>query len=114
MFKIKQHFFITYVLLAPALSLLPHDSQPADVTPAVTSVYVSYCTPTSGDPACVNTPEIGFDQTAFDLEMGANTFVLDEFYNIAFSPNIVPIPPAVWLFGSALMGVLGLGRCKRG
>ena len=62
-------------------------------------------------------PEIGFDQAAFDLQMGANTFDLNEYYQIVFSPNIpssvVPVPSANFLFGSGLLGLVGIARNKR-
>ena len=59
-------------------------------------------------------PEIGFDQAAFDLQMGANTFDLNEYYAIAFSPNIptsvVPLPSAFLLFSAGLAGLTGFSR----
>jgi len=58
-------------------------------------------------------PSIAFDQAAFDALMGVNTYNLNEYYNIAFSANVVPIPSAVWLFGSGLIGLIGLARRKK-
>lgn len=55
-------------------------------------------------------PFLGFDQAAFDAIMGANTFPLNEYYQFVVSPNAVPIPPALWLFGSGLVGLIALGR----
>jgi len=55
-------------------------------------------------------PFLGFDQTAFDAIMGNNTFQLNEYYKFVVSENVVPIPPAVWLFGSGLLGLIGVAR----
>lgn len=38
-------------------------------------------------------PSFAFDQVAFDQQMGANTYRLDDYYQIIFSPN-VPVPEA--------------------
>ena len=32
--------------------------------------------------------------------------------NVSVNIEAVPIPPAVWLFGSGLLGLVGLARCK--
>jgi hypothetical protein len=32
--------------------------------------------------------------------------------NIAFNVQAVPVPGAVWLFGSAIVGLIGFGRRK--
>lgn len=58
-------------------------------------------------------PSITFDQAAFDVLMGKDTYNLNEYYDIAFSANAVPIPSAVWLFGSGLIGLIGLARSKK-
>jgi hypothetical protein len=42
--------------------------------------------------------------------LGANTSTVIGHFSLA--PAAVPLPAAVWLFGSALMGVLGIGRRK--
>jgi hypothetical protein len=55
---------------------------------------------------------LGFDQAAFDAIMGADTFPLNQYYQFVISPNAVPIPPAVWLFGSGLLGLIGVARRK--
>ena len=31
----------------------------------------------------------------------------------SFSAQVVPVPPAVWLFGTALLGLIGLGKRKK-
>lgn len=52
-------------------------------------------------------PSFTFDQAAFDQQMGANTYRLDDYYQIVFSPN-VPVPEAdtyaLMLAGLALVG----------
>jgi hypothetical protein len=55
-------------------------------------------------------PFLGFDQPAFDAIMGNNTFQLNEHYKFVVSENVVPIPPAVWLFGSGLLGLISVAR----
>jgi hypothetical protein len=45
--------------------------------------------------------------------MGENTYNLDEYYTIAYSPNIVPVPPSVWLFGSGLIGLVAVARRRK-
>ncbi|HYA37188.1 MAG TPA: VPLPA-CTERM sorting domain-containing protein [Candidatus Methylomirabilis sp.] len=57
-------------------------------------------------------PFLGFDQATFDATMGANTYPLNEYFKIVVSENVVPIPPAVWLFGSGLLGLIGVARRK--
>jgi hypothetical protein len=44
--------------------------------------------------------------------VGANTSAVVGSFSLA--PTAVPVPAAVWLFGSALAGLLGLGRKKAG
>jgi len=41
------------------------------------------------------------------LNLATNTLTIS-------SPNIVPVPAAVWLFGSAVLGLVGVGRRKKG
>jgi len=43
------------------------------------------------------------DQTSFDERMGANTFVLSQYFAVRESPNLVPEP------GTALLGLTALG-----
>ena len=57
-------------------------------------------------------PFLGFDQAAFDAVMGADTFVLNDYYRFVVSENVVPVPPAVWLFGSGLLGLIGIARYR--
>jgi len=58
-------------------------------------------------------PFLGFDQATFDATMGANTFPLNQYFQFVVSENVVPIPPAVWLFGSGLLGLVGIARRTR-
>lgn len=57
-------------------------------------------------------PVIRFDQAAFDAKYGANSFNLTDYYRLHFSDNIVPVPAAVWLFGSGLLGLIAVARRK--
>ena len=43
---------------------------------------------------------------------GGDVFTLDN-ASIAFSVNAVPVPAAVWLFGSGLLGLIGLTKRKK-
>jgi hypothetical protein len=46
--------------------------------------------------------------------MNAYCFGLDNFYIDEPAPPAVPIPGAVWLLGSGLLGLAGLGRFRKG
>lgn len=59
--------------------------------------------------ASVGPSFLGFDQVTFDAIMGGNTFPLNEYYTFVIRSN-VPLPPAVWLFGSGLLGIIGVAR----
>ena len=51
-------------------------------------------------------PHIRFDQAAFDLQMGDQTFVLEDYYRLAFSQNLpVPEPAALQLMAAGLAAV---------
>jgi hypothetical protein len=55
-------------------------------------------------------PIIGFDQAAFDALYGANSFTLAEYYSLGFNAGVVPVPSAVWLLGSGLLGLVAVAR----
>ena len=90
-----------------ALSLYANYSYGVDITAACYNYGIS-----ASCSSWVDSSIITFDQTAFDALMGENTYNLDDYYTIAYSPNIVPIPSAVWLFGSGLIGLVGVARRK--
>lgn len=60
-------------------------------------------------------PTIRLDQEDFDARYGSDSFLLSEYYTLQFSANVnvVPVPPAVWLFGSGLLGLVGIARRKK-
>lgn len=58
------------------------------------------------------------DEVVWELDMSGNVF---EFFDFAsgdvvasgtldFAPTVVPVPAAVWLFGSGLIGLVGVAR----
>lgn len=83
------------------------------VLSAACSTWVSAVSSSSATcSATVGPSFLGFDQAAFDVTMGANTFSLNEYYAFVVSEN-VPLPPAVWLFGSGLLGLIAFARRHR-
>ncbi|MDP3529393.1 VPLPA-CTERM sorting domain-containing protein [Methylicorpusculum sp.] len=57
-------------------------------------------------------PNIGTSSTLPRVAEQLGSFTLTSEYQLAYAP--VPVPAAVWLFGTALAGLLGLGRRKAG
>ena len=49
-----------------------------------------------------------FAPVGFELQS-----IMIETLSTAIPPSAVPVPPAVWLFGSGVMGLLGVARRKR-
>ncbi|MGB5398539.1 MAG: VPLPA-CTERM sorting domain-containing protein, partial [Gammaproteobacteria bacterium] len=60
-------------------------------------------------------PTIYLDQEAFDAKYGSESFILSDYYRLQFSDNVdvVPVPAAAWLFGSGLVGLIGISRRKK-
>ena len=49
-----------------------------------------------------------------DLQLGIGILPLNEVNTYAtFAPSAIPVPAAVWLFGSGLLGLIGVARRKR-
>ena len=44
-----------------------------------------------------------------------NTDVFEDFHaiQVGVERTVVPIPPAIWLFGSGLIGLVGIARRKK-
>ena len=60
----------------------------------------------------------GFENIIFDkITVSANTSsgtnIIDNLQFNAASPSAVPVPAAVWLFGTALIGLVGFGRRRK-
>ena len=60
-------------------------------------------------------PTVYLDQEAFDAKYGSESFLLSDYYRLQFSDNVgvVPLPAAAWLFGSGLLGLVGVARRKK-
>ena len=80
---------------------------------AACSVIAPETGPQSTAQAAVD-PSISFDQAAFDLKYGSNSFPLAEYYHIDFSPNVplaaVPLPSTMLFLGCGLVGLVGFRR----
>ena len=46
----------------------------------------------------------------YEIESGGQR---GEFVSGSISPAVVPIPAAAWLFGSGLLGLIGMARRKK-
>jgi len=59
------------------------------------------------------TPGLGLDALCLAIDIGcyANYYV-EAFVNVAEIPE-VPVPAALWLFGSGLLGLVGVSRRKK-
>jgi len=96
---------------------------PNDVTRDITGDNLNF----RYDPALIVPPDEGLfisvltDAVAFDLSgtftiLAQNDFGADVFRAVltdVSAPSTVPVPAAVWLFGSGLIGLLGLSRRKK-
>lgn len=51
--------------------------------------------------------------TSFDITLANGPFSFDSYDSFALDASAVPVPAAVWLFGSALLGVAGISRKKK-
>jgi len=67
-----------------------------------------------------------YDSTSFDsqsriqIETELRIYAFQQFaggsidsFEQRFSQTVIPIPPALWLFGSGLLGLVGMARCKK-
>jgi hypothetical protein len=53
----------------------------------------------------------GFDPTGGDFSLTLNQN--GQAFSFSSSAGVVPLPPAVWLFGSGLLGMIGIARRKK-
>ncbi len=66
--------------------------------------------------ASLSTSEIFASQPSFDAFVGADGHVYDDeisYMSAGIEITAVPIPAAVWLFSSGLLGLLGISRQKK-
>jgi hypothetical protein len=79
------------------------------------NVYTGCNFSLQGSWACDGNASVSFvlDQSAFDLQMGANTFDLSQYFAVQRSPNLVPEPTAAVLGVAALCALLGGARAGR-
>jgi hypothetical protein len=70
----------------------------------------------TGNCSAMADPFAGFDQAAFDATMGANTFILSDFFRIQFSPALETSgapEPALWVSLIAGFGLIGAAIRRR-
>lgn len=102
-----------------------------DITTGVGSQEIIGCTGNANvcggiDPV-VGTPSAFTPYSAVNIANGAtldwdtitmgqtvpNFGLFDSISNLSASPSAVPVPAAAWLFGSALLGLAGIGRNRK-
>ena len=76
--------------------------------PAIAGIWELYEHNWSSGTNTIAVIEIINLSTIGDIGSG-NDFALDD---ISFTPGTVPIPPALWLFGSGLLGLVSVTRFK--
>jgi hypothetical protein len=69
----------------------------------------------TGIPGVVNAPSGSFDPNAlgeynFGISVGQSGWGVE---NVRMDVQVAPIPAAVWLFGSGLLGLAGIARRKK-
>jgi hypothetical protein len=52
-----------------------------------------------------------FDRVTISYTTGEQLYVFIDDFNLG-SPSVVPVPAAAWLFGSGLLGLIGIGKRK--
>lgn len=62
----------------------------------------------------ISDPNIGTSTALPKIAQELWSFKLTSDYQLSYAPTVVPVPAAVWFFGTALAGLLGLGRRKAG
>ena len=48
-----------------------------------------------------------------DWGVGFSGIMYTEEFNVTITPNVIPVPAAVWLFGSGLLGLVGVARRRK-
>jgi hypothetical protein len=58
-------------------------------------------------------PDLTFDQITVNVMAGNGNFQFDDLQFNEALPSAVPIPATVWLFGTALIGLIGFGKRRK-
>ncbi len=72
-----------------------------------------------GSPGTFEDVSLTYTATAGDpvgplgIRIGVKNFGHLDFDNVRLSTGAVPLPPSVWLFGSGLVGLIGVARRKK-
>lgn len=79
-------------------------------TPSITSIISD---PTFGYPLGFTADLVGGESAFLEIAGSAYSNYWLEDFSITIDVNAVPIPAAVWLFGSGLLGLVGMARRKK-
>jgi hypothetical protein len=102
---------------ATLVSLLGNTALPAQALGAY-GLFISSQNPSLSGLACVEdnngscTGIVNSNVATLDIGCCSTAGSLPEFGNWLVRPHAVPVPPAVWLFGSGLLGLIGVARRK--
>jgi hypothetical protein len=85
-------------------------------TGVITGIDVDFggpiSSPDSSAPA-FSAADVTFTEHTVRIQIGGLDFEPGSFVSVELLTSHVPIPPALWLFGSGLLGMIGIARRKR-